>query len=93
MLGDTTIVMLPVDADEIGAALSNLKISALLRGWRGGPAADISALVEAVLAIQAFGLANAARLEELEVNPLIVCEAGHGAFAVDALMRMREEES
>jgi acyl-CoA synthetase (NDP forming) len=93
MLGDTMIVMLPVDADEIGVALSNLKISALLRGWRGGPVADISALVEAVLAIQAFGLANAARLEELEVNPLIVCEAGHGAFAVDALVRMREEES
>lgn len=92
MLKDTAILMLPAGRPEIEAALSGLKIYPLLRGWRGRPAADLPATLDAIEAIQAFGLANAARLEELEVNPLMVCEAGQGAFAADALVGMREDE-
>lgn len=92
MLQDTKILMLPASRPEIEAALSGLKISPLLKGWRGQAVADVAAAVRAIEAIQAFALANAARLEELEVNPLILCEEGLGAFAADALVRMREEE-
>ncbi len=35
--------------------------------------------------------AHAARLEELDINPLLVLPEGQGAVAVDALIRMREE--
>lgn len=93
LLEDTAVLMLPVSDTEIEAALSGLKVSRLLKGWRGGPPADVPAAVAAIKAIQAFGLANAARLEELEVNPLMICSAGQGAFAADALIRMREEEA
>lgn len=92
MLKDTAILMLPAGRLEIEAALSGLKIYPLLQGWRGQPAADLLVTVEAIEAIQAFGLANGAGLEELEVNPLMVCAVGQGAFAADALVRMREEE-
>ncbi|TQV74440.1 acetate--CoA ligase family protein [Denitrobaculum tricleocarpae] len=92
VLEDTKILMLPAGRAEIEAALSGLKIYPLLEGWRGHPAADVPAAVASIESLQAFGLANAAALEELEVNPLIVCEEGHGAFAADALIRMREDE-
>jgi acetate---CoA ligase (ADP-forming) len=35
-------------------------------------------------------VANAAALEELDVNPLFVLPEGEGAIAVDALIRMRK---
>lgn len=92
MLKDTAILMLPAQRSEVEAALCGLKIYPLLQGWRGHPAADLTAVIGSIEAIQAFGLANAAELEELEVNPLIVCAAGQGAFAADALIRMREDE-
>ncbi len=92
MLKDTAILMLPAQRSEVEAALCGLKIYPLLQGWRGHPAADLTAVIESIEAIQAFGLANVAELEELEVNPLIVCAAGQGAFAADALIRMREDE-
>ena len=92
MLEDTSILMLPAGRTEIEAALSDLKIFPLLTGWRGQAPADLAAAVDAIEAMQSFALANAARLEELEVNPLILCEEGQGAYAVDALVRMREDE-
>lgn len=92
MLEDTAILILPAGRAEMERALSGLKIYPLLQGWRGGPAADLPATLDALEAIQTFGLANGAGLEELEVNPLIVCEAGRGAFAADALVRMRKDE-
>lgn len=92
MLKDTRILMLPASRAEIEAALSDLRISPLLTGWRGRAAADVASAVDAIEAMQSFALANAARLEELEVNPLILCEEGLGAYAADALVRMREDE-
>ena len=55
---------------------------------RGDLAADIDAILDAVDALQAYALANAATLEEVEVNPLI-CTPGT-AIAADALIRKAE---
>ena len=87
---DTAVLMLPSPPDAIRDALKNLKIGAVLAGWRGQPRGDVEALVAAVLAVQDFALAHAATLEELEINPLLVRPHGQGAVAVDALMRFRQ---
>ena len=87
---DTAVLMLPSPPDAIRDALKNLKIGAVLAGWRGQPRGDVEALVAAVLAVQDFALAHAATLEELEINPLLVRSCGQGAVAVDALMRFRQ---
>ncbi|MGH7186444.1 MAG: acetate--CoA ligase family protein, partial [Pseudomonadota bacterium] len=59
-------------------------------GYRGGPPADIDAAIEAIAAITRFAEAHRDRLLELDVNPLLVRPRGHGAVAVDALIRLAE---
>lgn len=88
LVGDTTTVMLPATSKEIRHALNELRIARLLRGFRGAPPADVEAAIGAVLGIQQLALANLDRLQEMDVNPLMVCEAGKGAVAVDVLLRL-----
>ncbi len=90
LLDDAATMLLPITDEDIRASLSGLKVSKLIEGYRGKPAADLDAIVKAVQVVAKFAEANANKLEELDVNPLIVCE--RGAFAADALIRMREPE-
>ena len=71
--------------EAIRAALSRLRCAPLLRGYRGRPAADMGAILAAVAAVQAYVLANAESVGEVEVNPLICTP--RRAVAVDALIR------
>jgi acyl-CoA synthetase (NDP forming) len=84
LLKDSATLLLPASRDEVEAALRGLKLFPLLDGFRGRPKADIGAAVEAILGIAEFALSHAKELEELDVNPLIVCE--NGAWVADALM-------
>lgn len=90
LLTDTVTLLLPVDADGVVRALDGLRVARLLDGWRGGVAADKRAAIAAILALARFAEEHAAQLEELDINPLIVCE--HGACAADALIRMRPDD-
>ncbi len=86
LLKDSATLLLPAGQPEIEAALRSLKMFPLLDGYRGRPKADVPAAVEAMAGIADFALENAARLEELDVNPLIVCGEGQGAWIADALI-------
>lgn len=87
LLCDTRTLLLPAGRDEIRATLSQLRLFALLEGYRGRPKGDLEAAIGAIHAVSQFACANADRLVELEVNPLIICSSG--AFAADALMVVR----
>jgi acyl-CoA synthetase (NDP forming) len=87
---DTVSLLLPATHDDIGKALSGLRIAPLLSGYRGKPGANLDAVVSAVMAVQDCVLAAQDRIVEVEVNPLI---AGKDrAVAVDALIVMEEEK-
>ena len=85
--------MLPATRSEIVSAVEELKVAALIDGFRGRRSGDRAALVDLVLAIQRFALNHTDSLMELDVNPVIVRPEGGGAVAVDVLMRMVEGES
>ncbi len=85
MLGDSATLPLPASDAEVVAALDRLRIAPLLAGWRGGPAADRRAILAAARAVDAFAAAEAHRLAELDINPLIV--TADAAVAADALIR------
>jgi acyl-CoA synthetase (NDP forming) len=90
LVGDTASLLLPTDRDSIERALMQLKVAALLRGFRGRPAGDIAAAIEAIATLARFAESHWDTLQELDVNPLIVLPQGHGIVAVDALLRVCE---
>jgi hypothetical protein len=89
LLQDSATLLLSASRDEIEAALRGLKLFPLLDGYRGRPKADVEAAIDAVSAIGAFVAANADAIEELDINPLIVCKQGEGAWIADALLVRR----
>jgi acyl-CoA synthetase (NDP forming) len=79
---DTQCLLAPATADDIYAALQRLRISPILNGYRGKPAADIDTLVQAILTLQESVVGS--RLAEVELNPVLATT--NSAVAVDALI-------
>ncbi len=88
VLRDSVTLLPPVTEQRIDAALRSLRAWPLLAGFRGAPAADVTAAVSAVTAIARFADEQADRLLEMDVNPLLVLPEGRGAVAADALIRL-----
>ncbi len=86
LLKDAKTLLMPATREEIKTALVDLKSAPLLAGYRGRPAADTDATVEAILAIQEYAISNKDSLIELDVNPLLIGAQGEGVFAADALI-------
>jgi acyl-CoA synthetase (NDP forming) len=86
LLKDSATLLLPSTRADIEAALRGLRLFPLLDGYRGRPKADVAAAVEAIMRIAAFATENAGAIEELDINPLIVCAEGQGAWIADALL-------
>ena len=86
ILADVSTRLVPVTAQDVRAALAELRIYPVLCGYRGSLGVNIDALIQAVLGVQSFVLETAAFLEEIEINPLI-CTPDR-AVAVDALITL-----
>ena len=86
LVKDSRTLLLPIDRADLAEALASLKVAKLLDGFRGRPPGDRDAAIDAVLALAEFAAANRDRLEELEVNPLLVLE--NGVAAADVLLRV-----
>ena len=84
LLADTVTLILPVTQPEVLVAFQRLRLWPLLDGYRGRPRADVAALIDMVLRLAALMSADTT-LDEIEINPVLLREAG--AVAVDALIR------
>ena len=73
---DAALRLLPVTEDDVAAMIDGLKLNKLLAGYRGRPAADRAALEATVLALAQFYLDHRARIEDIEINPLMVRAEG-----------------
>ncbi|TGQ02140.1 MULTISPECIES: acetate--CoA ligase family protein [unclassified Mesorhizobium] len=93
LLRDSVTLMLPATRDDIEAALRGLKLFPLLEGYRGRPKADVAAAIDAIAGIAGFVQENAGEIEELDINPLIVCTQGKGAWIADALLVLGETKN
>ena len=91
IIGDSRSILLPTDRDAVARTLDGLKAAAPMAGYRGKPAGDRDAVIDAVLAVACFAEEHRGRLVELYVNPLIVRPRGRGAVAADALIRISEK--
>jgi acetyl-CoA synthetase len=92
LLRDSVTLLLPLTRADLLQALQTLQMWPMVTGYRGRPLGDVEALLDAVQAIVAYAVAHADRLLELDVNPLLVLPVGRGVLAVDALIRLADEE-
>ena len=93
LIEDRRVLLLPAPRAAIESALDSLRVSKLLGGFRGRPAADRGALVESIRALADFAWRERRRLHEIEINPLLVRGAGQGAVAADALVTLAEDRA
>jgi len=78
---DAALQLLPVAPADVTAMIDGLKLNGLLKGFRGRPPADRAALESTVLALSKFYLDHRGRIDDIEINPLMV--RNKGAVAVD----------
>ncbi len=86
LMKDVTTRLAPVSEDEALEMIRSVKGFPLLDGFRGRPKADVPALARAVCALSRLAAANATTVRTIEVNPLLVLDAGEGVLALDAVI-------
>jgi acetyltransferase len=86
VLKDFQLRLPPFDDREAGAMLDRLKAAALLKGFRGRPAASRPAVLNVILRVATLA-ARAPQILEMDLNPVLVGPGG--AMAVDARVRVR----
>jgi acetyltransferase len=80
---DAALRLLPASKTAVTAMIGSLRLNTLLGGYRGKAPADRAALEATVLALAQFFLDHRARIDDIEINPLMVRPQGKGAVAVD----------
>ncbi|MEK6205039.1 MAG: acetate--CoA ligase family protein, partial [Amylibacter sp.] len=89
LLTDSVSLLIPSLTKDVEKALEQLRLAKLLHGFRGQPAANINAIVDAIMAVQRYVIENAGHIEEVEINPLLCTP--QTAIAADALIRSGEK--
>ena len=79
---DKATLLLPASRAEVAATLTTLRYAKVLNGYRGSRPCDMEAILDAVMAVQSFALAEPAI--EIEINPLLCGQ--DFAIAADALI-------
>jgi acetyltransferase len=83
---DESLELPPLNTALARAQIERTRIAALLKGYRGRPAADIDGVVNVLVQLSRV-VADHAEVVEIDINPLL-CDA-QGVIAVDARIRVR----
>lgn len=84
VLADRRVALPPLDDVRAAGLVGGLAIAPLLQGARGRPAADLSAVTAAIMAVSTLAVDLGDLLAAVDVNPLICLP--DGCVAVDALV-------
>jgi hypothetical protein len=87
LLDMVALRLCPVDEAGARAMFDATCLGALLRGYRGAPAADIAALARAVARLSEIAYDNCANIAGIDLNPVLA--RPDGAFALDALIAFK----
>lgn len=86
VLGDVSIRVPPFGRDQAKQMFRELRGAAMFDGVRGAPPADMRALVDVVMRVQRLAMDLGDRIDEIDINPLMVGSERQGAVALDALV-------
>ena len=90
LIRDTHTLLLPTTRKEIQQAITGLRVSHLIAGYRNQTSAPLEHLVDLILRVTYLAESLGAALGELELNPVLVSPSG--PVAVDALLRAAPNE-
>lgn len=93
VLRDAALRLPPLATTDAREMIGDLRAAPVLRGARGRPPADETALAEAIARFSRLCLDLQDLVSEIDVNPLMVFEAGRGVKAVDCLVVPTTQES
>ena len=88
LVADSVTILLPADRTDLDEALGSLRVSRVLKGFRGSAPANRAMIVEALHRLASYVGREGTDVVEAEINPLYVLP--DRVCAVDALMRLRE---
>lgn len=82
VLKDVTFRVPPISEQEAREMISEIRSYQLLRGVRGQKPSDLDAITDCLLRVAQL-VTDFPEIAEMDINPLMVNEAGQGAVAVD----------
>lgn len=89
VMQDIAMRSVPLTRRDAAAMVREIRGFPVLDGARGRPQADVEALVDVICKVAALAQAAGDRLQELDINPLMVLPAGRGVKAADALIVLK----
>ncbi|HXG41485.1 MAG TPA: GNAT family N-acetyltransferase [Dehalococcoidia bacterium] len=87
LLGDMSVRLAPIGPRDAAEMVSELRTSALLRGYRGSPPCDIPALEDLLVRVGALA-DDLPQVVEMDLNPVRVHE--RGVLVLDARVRVQQ---
>jgi acyl-CoA synthetase (NDP forming) len=85
-LRDVSVRVPPLGRDDARAMVEELRGAPLLRGVRGRAPADVESLADTIGRLAQLAETHRQSLRALDINPLLVLDAGRGVVAVDWLI-------
>ncbi len=90
VLKDISLRVAPLSQSDAEQMVKEIKGYPILQGVRGKQRADIEAVVDVLLRISRLAQDWKDTISEIDINPLIVFEEGHGLMAADALVVLKK---
>ena len=89
VIGDVVLRVAPINRVEARSMIEEIKGIKLLQGVRGQKAADLEAVVEALIRLSDL-LTDFPQIVEIDINPIMVYETGNGCQVLDARIALEK---
>ena len=89
-LKDVTFRVAPFGRQDAEEMLDEIRAHSLLAGVRGRPPADRAAMIDTLLRINQL-VTDFPEIVEMDINPLMVYEAGQGAITLDMRLVLKSK--
>jgi acetyltransferase len=87
IMKDVAFSVAPLTKSDAIQMITKLKLSPMLKGFRGSPPLDADALIDALGKLSQLAL-DMPQIAELDINPIMIYPQGKGARVVDIRLRL-----
>jgi acyl-CoA synthetase (NDP forming) len=87
VLRDITVRVAPITDRDAEEMVSEIRGSALFKGYRGAPPVNTATLLDLIHRVSRLAIEQP-EIQELDLNPVVVFPGNRPCFAVDARMRL-----